>query len=72
MSVDLNPFLEEFVTHMVHVDMRGATRTVPRQKMSLGAPSRAAKGKHVLYHDDKERYSPIWWDQEVIRSRKGS
>ncbi|KAH7841185.1 hypothetical protein Vadar_026706 [Vaccinium darrowii] len=60
---------------MVYVDMRGAPRTAPRQKISLGAPSQTAKGKQILHDPDDSpdnHPSPIWWDQEVIRSRRGS
>ncbi|KAH7838323.1 hypothetical protein Vadar_025021 [Vaccinium darrowii] len=45
------------------------------QKISLGAPSQAAKGKQILHDSDDspdDHPSPIWWDQEVIRSRRGS
>ncbi|KAH7839844.1 hypothetical protein Vadar_009567 [Vaccinium darrowii] len=49
--------------------------TAPRQKISLGAPSQTAKGKQILHDSDdspEDHPSPIWWDQEVIRSRRGS
>ncbi|WP_222927397.1 hypothetical protein, partial [Xylella fastidiosa] len=75
MAVDEDPFPADFGANMVYVDMRGAPRTVPRQKISLGAPSQAAKGKQILHDSDDspdDHPSPIWWDQEVIRSRRGS
>lgn len=43
MAVDKDPFPYDFVANMVHVDMRGAPRTTPRQKVSLRAPSRLPK-----------------------------
>ncbi|KAH7854829.1 hypothetical protein Vadar_018178 [Vaccinium darrowii] len=75
MAVDEDPFPADFGANMVYVDMRGAPRTVPRQKISLGAPSQAAKGKQILHDSDNspdDHPSPVWWDQEVIRSRRGS
>ncbi|KAH7847596.1 hypothetical protein Vadar_027920 [Vaccinium darrowii] len=75
MAVDEDPFLADFGANMVYVDIRGAPRTAPRQKISLGAPSQAAKGKQILHDSDDspdDHPSPIWWDQEVIRSRRGS
>ncbi|KAH7852854.1 hypothetical protein Vadar_030102 [Vaccinium darrowii] len=75
MAVDEDPFPADFGANMVYVDMRGAPRTAPRQKITLGAPSQAAKGKQIL-HDSNDspddRPSPVWWDQEVIRSHRGS
>ncbi|KAH7848851.1 hypothetical protein Vadar_009207 [Vaccinium darrowii] len=52
MAVDEDPFPADFGANMVHVDMRGAPRTAPRQKISLGAPSQAAKGKQILHDSD--------------------
>ncbi|KAH7844334.1 hypothetical protein Vadar_026895 [Vaccinium darrowii] len=75
MAVDEDPFPADFGANMVYVDMRGAPRTAPRQKISLGAPSQTAKGKQILHDSDDspdDHPSPIWWDQEVIRSRRGS
>ncbi|KAH7837372.1 hypothetical protein Vadar_013101 [Vaccinium darrowii] len=75
MAVDEDPFPADFGANMVYVDMRGAPRTAPRQKIALGAPSQAAKGKQILHGSDDspdDHPSPIWWDQEVIRSRRGS
>ncbi|KAH7860748.1 hypothetical protein Vadar_017615 [Vaccinium darrowii] len=75
MAVDEDPFPADFGANMVYVDMRGAPRTAPRQKISLGAPSQTAKGKQILHDSDnspEDHPSPIWWDQEVIRSRRGS
>ncbi|KAH7835325.1 hypothetical protein Vadar_025065 [Vaccinium darrowii] len=75
MAVDEDPFPADFGANMVYVDMREAPRTAPRQKISLGAPSQVAKGKQILHDSDDspdDHPSPIWWDQEVIRSRRGS
>ncbi|KAH7858501.1 hypothetical protein Vadar_024569 [Vaccinium darrowii] len=73
MAVDEDPFPADFGANMVYVDMRGAPRTAPRQKISLGAPSQTAKEKQILHDSDDspdDHPSPIWWDQEVIRSRR--
>ncbi|KAH7864116.1 hypothetical protein Vadar_025982 [Vaccinium darrowii] len=75
MAVDEDPFPADFGANMVYVDMRGAPRTAPRQKITLGTPSQVAKGKQILHDSDDspdDHPSPIWWDQEVIRSRRGS
>ncbi|KAH7845112.1 hypothetical protein Vadar_032603 [Vaccinium darrowii] len=75
MAVDEDPFPADFGANMVLVDMRGAPRTAPRQKISLGAPSQAAKGKQILHDSNNspdDHPYPVWWDQEVIRSRRGS
>ncbi|KAH7855523.1 hypothetical protein Vadar_025825 [Vaccinium darrowii] len=75
MAVDEDPFPADFGANMVYVDMRGAPRTAPRQKITLGAPSQTAKGKQILHDSDDspdDHPFPIWWDQEVIRSRRGS
>lgn len=41
MGLDGNPFPSGLSTNMVSVSTRGMPRTVPRQKISLEAPSRA-------------------------------
>ncbi|KAH7846876.1 hypothetical protein Vadar_019243 [Vaccinium darrowii] len=73
MAVDQDPFPADFGANMVHVDMRGAPRTAPRQKISLGAPSQAAKGKQILHDSDNspdDHPSPIWEETPSLSPRR--
>ena len=74
MGVDADPFPSNLAANVVSVDMRGAPRTHPKQKISLGAPSRNIQvaGKTRVVPKDSSEREEIWWDQEVIRSKKTS
>ncbi|KAI8551109.1 hypothetical protein RHMOL_Rhmol06G0159600 [Rhododendron molle] len=64
MGVNGNPFPSGLSTNMVSVNMRGMPRTAPKQRISLGAPSRevhkSSLGRYWDPYYEKRDFRTEW------------